>query len=122
MAPEPSPPAAAPPLLIDFPAAVVRWAEVFGREAPVELEVGPGKGLFLVNAASRRPGHDFLGMGVARKSAGGAAGGAGRGGLTTARLVAGDARAFLSRHTPPGSLAAVHVYFPDPWWKKRHRK
>lgn len=101
---------------------LLSWEAVFGNDRPVELEVGSGKGLFLQNAATARPDSNFLGLELARKYAGKAAERLARHGLINARVWSGDARLFLARHVPPGSLSAVHVYFPDPWWKKRHKK
>jgi tRNA (guanine-N7-)-methyltransferase len=78
--------------------------------------------LFLANAATANRAHNFLGVEVSRKYAGLAAGRVAKRGLAHVRVAAGDARLFLSRFVPPGSLRAVHVYFPDPWWKARHKK
>lgn len=100
----------------------ISWPDVFSNDRPVELEVGPGKGLFLANAAQRSPGTNFFGIEIARKFAGKAAERVARKGLANVRVVAGDARRFLAASVPAGSLQAVHVYFPDPWWKKRHKK
>jgi tRNA (guanine-N7-)-methyltransferase len=100
----------------------VAWSAVFGDDRPVELEVGSGKGLFLRNAAAANPGHNFLGIELSRKYAGKAAERLARRQVSNARVWAGDARLFLARHVPPASLRAVHVYFPDPWWKTRHKK
>lgn len=105
-----------------FPTAPIRWSEVFGDDHPVELEVGSGKGLFLANAAARRPDRNFVGVEVARKYAGKAADRVARRGLANVRVCAGDARRFLAEFVPPRSLAAIHIYFPDPWWKARHKK
>lgn len=109
-------------LLVEMPEARVSWAEFFGNDRPVEVEIGPGKGLFLANAATRRPGHNFLGIEVARKYARRGAERAAKHGLGNIRVIAGDGRRFLHEFVPERSLAAVHVYFPDPWWKKRHKK
>ena len=98
------------------------WTQLFGAEGPVELEVGSGKGLFLVNAASGRPGHNFLGVELSRKYARLAAERAVKRGLTNVRIWPGDARSVLARLVPDASLRTVHVYFPDPWWKNRHKK
>jgi len=98
------------------------WARFFGNDSPVELEIGSGKGLFLVTAAAARPGHNFLGIELARKYAKLAAERAARRAVTNVRVWPGDARSIVARRIPEVSLHAVHVYFPDPWWKKRHKK
>src|SRR5262249_28351459 len=95
---------------------------LFGNDHPVELEVGSGKGLFLVNAAGQRPGHNFLGIELSRKYARLAAERILKHGATNAKLWPGDARAVLERQVPAGRVRSVHVYFPDPWWKRRHKK
>ena len=97
-------------------------AALFGRRGPLEVEVGSGKGLFLRSAAARFPGVDFLGIEVAAKYARFAAAGLAKRGLRNAVVVHGDAVGLFGELVPDGSLAAVHVYFPDPWWKKRHKK
>lgn len=97
-------------------------AALFSRQAPLEVEVGSGKGLFLASASGERPEHNFLGIEVAQKYAKFAAARLVRLQRTNALMVAGDALALFRDWVPDGSLAAVHVYFPDPWWKKRHRR
>jgi tRNA (guanine-N7-)-methyltransferase len=97
-------------------------AALFGRQAPLEVEVGSGKGLFLLGAAAGRPGVDFLGIEVARKYAQFAAVRLAKAGLRNAVVVHGDAVRVFQELLPDNSLDAVHVYFPDPWWKKRHRR
>lgn len=109
-------------VLLEYPEKALQWQELFGRQGPVELEVGPGKGLFLVNAGETRLSHDFLGVEVSAKYARKAAERVATRGLTNVRLIAGDARRLLKEFVPAASLTAVHVYFPDPWWKKRHKK
>lgn len=91
-------------------------------DAPLEVEVGSGKGLFLRRAAQGVPEHNFLGLEIARKYARFAAAQLARRRCTNAAVVQGDALALFREHVPDASLRAVHVYFPDPWWKKRHRK
>ncbi len=95
---------------------------IFGRVAPLEIEVGSGKGLFLRNAARSYPDVDFLGIEIAHKYARFAAAGLAKAGLPNGRVVSGDGLRIFAELIPDSSLAAVHVYFPDPWWKKRHRK
>ena len=75
---------------------------LFIRRAPIELEVGSGKGLFLSSASAAAPERNFLG----------------------AEIVAGYARLCAGKLAmlPDACLAGLHVYFPDPWWKARHRK
>lgn len=98
------------------------WRSVFGRTAPVELEIGSGKGLYLVEAARARPEADLLGIERAGKWFHRAAARVSRAGLPNIRMVRADAFDFLSRWTAPASVSTVHVYFPDPWPKKRHAK
>lgn len=107
---------------IEMPEAPVTWAEVFGRIAPVEIEVGSGKGLFLTNSARANPDRDYLGIELAKKYAHKGAERIAKASLTNAKMLPDDARRFLHLFVPAASLAAVHIYFPDPWWKKRHRK
>jgi tRNA (guanine-N7-)-methyltransferase len=102
--------------------APIEWPAVFGNQNPVELEIGSGKGLFLRNAATSAPGHNFLGIELSKKYARLAAERLARGQLPNAKVWRGDARAVLWRLVPSGSVRAIHVYFPDPWWKKRHKK
>ncbi|MBN2474588.1 MAG: tRNA (guanosine(46)-N7)-methyltransferase TrmB [Pirellulales bacterium] len=95
---------------------------LFGRMAPLEVEVGTGKGLFLRTAAAERPDTDFLGVEVAEKYARFAAAALAKRQIKNAVVVVGDAPRLFAELLPDESLAAVHVYFPDPWWKKRHKK
>jgi tRNA (guanine-N7-)-methyltransferase len=96
--------------------------ELFGREAPLEVEVGSGKGLFLQTAAQSCPNHNFLGIEVAHKYARFTGARLAKRGLTNAISIQGDGLRLFREMIPGDSLAAVHVYFPDPWWKKRHHK
>jgi tRNA (guanine-N7-)-methyltransferase len=84
--------------------------------------VGSGKGLFLQTAAAHSPEHDFLGIEIGRKYARFTAARLARHELSNAVVVHGDGMKLFREILPGESLAAVHVYFPDPWWKKRHHK
>jgi tRNA (guanine-N7-)-methyltransferase len=97
-------------------------AELFGREVPLEVEVGSGKGLFLQTAALNRPEHNFLGIEVAHKYARFIAARLAKRDLNNAIAVQGDGLRLFREMIPNNTLAAVHVYFPDPWWKTRHHK
>jgi len=97
-------------------------AVLFRRAAPLEVEVGSGKGLFLSGASRSQPEHNFLGIEIARKYARFAAARLTKQPVANALLVCGDALVLFRQWFPDSSLAAIHVYFPDPWWKKRHKK
>lgn len=98
------------------------FAQVFGRSAPVHIEVGSGKGTFLVDQAKAQPGVDFVGIEWARKYYRYAVDRIGRWALTNARLIRTDAAQFINEHVPDDSVDCFHIYFPDPWPKKRHNK
>ncbi|HEV2971820.1 MAG TPA: tRNA (guanosine(46)-N7)-methyltransferase TrmB [Pirellulales bacterium] len=100
------------------------WDSValFGRAAPLEIEIGSGKGLFLCAAAATQPDRDFLGVEIAAKYARYAAARLAKRELANAILVNADAQRLFRELLPADCLAAVHVYFPDPWWKARHKK
>ena len=114
----------ATPYTVQYPTLEppIAWPDLFGNDHPVELEIGSGKGLFLANAATANPGHNFFGIEMARKYARRAADRVAKLALTNVRVLPGDALLFMARYAPPRSLRAVHVYFPDPWWKSRHKK
>jgi tRNA (guanine-N7-)-methyltransferase len=97
-------------------------AALFAQDAPLEVEVGSGKGLFLQSAAAAAPDHNFLGIEIAQKYAHHCAARLAKHDLTNAVMINGDAERIFRELLPADSLTAVHVYFPDPWWKKRHHK
>lgn len=96
--------------------------ELFGRRAPLEIELGTGKARFLMEAARATPGHDFLGvertLAYYRFSRERLA----RSGLGNARVLRADGRLFVTGSLVPNSVRTFHCYFPDPWPKKRQRK
>src|SRR5262249_4529201 len=98
------------------------WQHVFGNAHPVEIEVGFGKGLFLLTASQTRADVNFLGIEIERKYTLYTATRLAKRNAGNVRLVCGDARTFFRDRVPAASVQAVHVYFPDPWWKQRHRK
>lgn len=96
--------------------------ELFGRAAPLEIEVGSGKGLFLQTACAGDPATNFFGIELARKYARYCAARLAVNDLTNGKVLSGDALRFFHEWLPDRCAEAVHVYFPDPWWKKRHHK
>jgi len=111
-------------MLLNLPdeAGRIRWADIFGNEHPVELEIGSGKGTFLLGIAEALPEHNYVGIEWARQYAEFAADRLRRHHVSNARMVHGEATWWLRCHVPDASLAAIHVYFPDPWPKTRHHK
>jgi tRNA (guanine-N7-)-methyltransferase len=95
---------------------------VFPHAALLEVEIGSGKGLFLAQAASAKPNHNFLGIEIAARYAKYSAARLARAQLANARMIHGNAERVLMDNLPDGSAIAVHIYFPDPWWKNRHQK
>lgn len=98
------------------------WAALFGNEHPVELDVGCGRGLFLFTASTANPAVNYLGLELDYHEGRRAARRLWKRGQPNARVLGGDARIALAQLVPPASVAAVHVYFPDPWWKQRHKR
>ena len=95
---------------------------LFPQRAPIEMEVGSGKGLFLSTASAARPDLNFLGVEISGGYARLCASKLATQRVTNARIVHGDATYLARSLLPDACLAAIHVYFPDPWWKARHRK
>ncbi len=97
------------------------WRATFGNARPVEVEIGPGRGDVVLAFAAARPHRNFFAIEHGRGMADALATTAAARGLSNLRAIAGDARCILTTLVPRGSVAAVHVYFPDPWPKTRHR-
>lgn len=95
----------------------------FGKPGPIEVEIGCGKGTFLVNYCGNHPDLPFVALewesGIAFQAAERVAK---RPHLAHARVILGDAAPFLAEFLPERCVQAFHVYFPDPWPKKRHHK
>lgn len=100
----------------------ISWPALFGNANPVEIEVGFGKGMFLIAAASAHPDRNYFGIEIVKKYQLYATTRIAGRALPNVKTCCGDAKVVLRDFVPPGSVAAVHVYFPDPWWKTRHRK
>jgi tRNA (guanine-N7-)-methyltransferase len=98
------------------------FAQIFGRSGPVHIEIGTGKGTFLLNQAKAESGDNFLGIEWARKYYRHAVDRIGRWGLSNVRIIRTDAASFIADFVPDESVDRFHIYFPDPWPKKRHHK
>lgn len=98
------------------------WASVFGRSAPLIVEIGFGMGQATAAIAQDRPDCDFLGLEVHPPGVGALLQRIEEMGLTNLRIVQHDAVEVLAHMVAPESLAGVHIFFPDPWHKKRHHK
>jgi tRNA (guanine-N7-)-methyltransferase len=98
------------------------FVRVFGRRAPVVLEIGFGMGDSTAQVAAAMPGTDFLCVDVYTPGVGSLLRRIREQGLTNVRIVQHDAVEVLRDMIAPDSLAGVHVYFPDPWPKTRHHK
>jgi len=94
---------------------------LFSRSAPLEVEIGSGKARFLIEAARGNPAHDFLGLERSLSYYRICRDRLSRAGLENARIVRADGRLYAEA-LAPGSVRAFHVYFPDPWPKKKQRK
>ncbi|GAG24681.1 unnamed protein product [marine sediment metagenome] len=101
---------------------IIDFVRIFGRTGPVHIEIGSGKGTFLFGQATAQPGDNFLGIEWARKYYRHAVDRIGRWGLTNVRIIRTDAAEFLANSVPNDSIDCFHIYFPDPWPKKRHHK
>jgi tRNA (guanine-N7-)-methyltransferase len=104
------------------PAAVLELPALFGNPRPVELEIGSGKGTFLLARAAARPDLNFLGIEWAKAYGAYAADRVRRAGLTNVRLLCADAADCVQRRIAQRSLWRMHIYFPDPWPKRRHHR
>ncbi len=98
------------------------WWPQDRRSLPLELEIGSGKGTFLVQQASQLPEVNYLGIEYAREYWRYAADRCRRRGLVNVRLLNNDAKVFVKWYLPDSLLRQVHIYFPDPWPKTRHHK
>ena len=98
------------------------WRFVFGNDRRVEVEIGPGTGTFLLAAAARDPETNFLGLEHSHSRAFHLAAAIEEQGLRNARVIAADASCIVASVLPAESVDVYHIYFPDPWWKRRHHR
>ena len=100
----------------------IDWRALFGNENPVEIEIGCGRGRFLLEASRQHPEINYVGVERALKYVQHAKERLLKKNATGVCLIWSDAAYLVNRYIGEGSVNAYHVYFPDPWPKKRHRK
>jgi len=111
-----------PRFVLPYAPQALDLPQVFGRSAPVVLEIGFGMGDATAKIAETLPDTDFIGCEVHEPGVGALLKQIGDRGLNNLRIVQHDAVEVLEHMIQPGSLAGVHIFFPDPWHKKRHHK
>lgn len=111
-----------PHWIVPYTASAVDWAAVFGRVAPLVLEIGFGMGEATAQIAASHPQTDFIGVEVHPPGVGALLARIDAMQLTNLRIVQHDAVQVLQHMVAPRSLSGLHIYFPDPWPKKRHHK
>jgi tRNA (guanine-N7-)-methyltransferase len=97
-------------------------SEIFGNDNPTEVEIGCGKAKFLIARAAEFPQINFLGIDVVWKWMKFAVARSEKRGLENIKFLRADAREAVTHGLRPGSVSIFHIYFPDPWPKRRHRK
>lgn len=117
-----------PQFMLPYQSAELDLDAAFGRAAsnsnpaPRILEIGFGMGEGLAEIAAAHPENDYLGVEVHTPGVGAVLKQLGERGLTNVRVIQHDAVEVLTRMLAPASLAGIHIFFPDPWHKKRHHK
>ncbi len=100
----------------------VVFSELFGREAPVVLEIGFGMGDSLIEMATQQPENNYIGIEVHKPGVGRLLSRANEAGVSNIRVYAEDAIEVLAQCIPDNSLDVLQLFFPDPWHKKKHHK
>ncbi len=111
-----------PQFLVEYKKEALDYEKIFGRKAPVILEIGFGMGGTTAHIAKVMPEKDFIGVEVHTPGVGSLLKMIGEEGITNLRVIQHDAVEVLRDMIPANSLAGVHIYFPDPWHKARHNK
>jgi tRNA (guanine-N7-)-methyltransferase len=101
---------------------IINSAHIFGNDNPVTVEIGFGMGLATAIIAEENPGKNYIGIEVHRPGIGRLLWEIERRSLSNIRIIEQDAAEVFQRMIPPNSLEGIHLFFPDPWPKKRHHK
>jgi tRNA (guanine-N7-)-methyltransferase len=107
---------------IDIPGPLLQPSDLFGRQAPLVLEIGSGMGDATIEMAAADPDRDYLAVEVFPPGLGNLLANVESRSLPNVRVASGDALELLRHMVSPDSLDAVHIFFPDPWPKARHHK
>jgi tRNA (guanine-N7-)-methyltransferase len=107
---------------VDVPGPLLDLETLFGRHAPLVLEIGSGMGDATIEMAVADPDRDYLAVEVFPPGLGNLLANVESRGLANVRVASGDALELLRHMVSPDSLDAVHIFFPDPWPKVRHHK
>ena len=107
---------------LDYAAVPIDFHDLYGRTAPVVLEIGFGNGDTLVEQAEASPDKDFIGIEVHEPGVGHCLIAANAAAVSNLKLIIHDAIEVLGQQVPAASLQRINLYFPDPWPKKRHHK
>jgi tRNA (guanine-N7-)-methyltransferase len=107
---------------IAYAPGALAFEQVFGRRAPTILEIGFGMGETTAQIAQAHPENNYLAIEVHTPGVGSLLKLIAEGGLTNLRLIQHDAVEVLEHMIAPATLAGAHIFFPDPWPKKRHHK
>lgn len=107
---------------LPYQASLLDYDQAFGRAAPTILEIGFGMGETTQKIAQLRADENFLGVEVFNAGVGALLKRIEESGITNIRIIQHDAVEVVQNMIAPDSLAGVHIYFPDPWPKKRHHK
>jgi tRNA (guanine-N7-)-methyltransferase len=111
-----------PRFILPYVGSPLNFKQTFARDAPTVLEIGFGMGHTTAEIAGANPDRDYLGVEVHTPGVGSLLKLIGERGLSNLRIVQHDAIEVLEHMIPDATLYGVHIYFPDPWPKKRHHK
>ena len=100
----------------------IDMVKVFGRKGPFHIEIGSGKGTFLVNQGRAHPSDNFLGIEWASRFYRYAVDRIGRWDVKNVKMIRVDAALFIPEFISDDSVDCFHIYFPDPWHKRKHNK
>lgn len=99
---------------------VIDWKDLFGNDHPVDLDIGCGRGLFVVNASQNNPDVNYLGIEIDYRDGRHGAARLKKRETPNARIFGGDILVAFDKFIADASVDVIRVYFPDPWWKRRH--